>query len=89
MRPLAFAVCMLLVIGLSISDIANVSPTSPDRVAMNGLRVEGIHMFESAVDSSFQPIWPTDASKRINSSFAEFRRTHFHAGIDISTNNRT
>ncbi len=29
--------------------------------------------------------WPTDASTIINSAFAEFRRTHFHAGIDIST----
>lgn len=33
-------------------------------------------------------IWPTNASKKMSSGFAEFRRTHFHAGIDISTNNR-
>ena len=31
-------------------------------------------------------IWPTDASTRITSSFAEYRTTHFHGGIDISTN---
>jgi Peptidase family M23 len=33
-------------------------------------------------------LWPTDASRAITSSFAEYRRTHFHAGIDISTNDR-
>jgi len=31
-------------------------------------------------------IWPTDASRKITSSFAEFRTLHFHGGIDISTN---
>lgn len=29
--------------------------------------------------------WPTDASYKITSSFAEFRQSHFHGGIDIST----
>lgn len=31
-------------------------------------------------------IWPTDASRKITSSFAEYRSTHFHGGIDIGTN---
>ncbi|HLB01059.1 MAG TPA: M23 family metallopeptidase, partial [Bacteroidota bacterium] len=31
-------------------------------------------------------VWPTDASRKITSSFAEFRTLHFHGGIDISTN---
>lgn len=30
-------------------------------------------------------IWPTDASRVRTSDFAEFRATHFHAGIDVST----
>lgn len=34
-------------------------------------------------------LWPTDASNVRTSCFAEFRSTHFHAGIDISTNMRT
>jgi murein DD-endopeptidase MepM/ murein hydrolase activator NlpD len=34
-------------------------------------------------------LWPTDASKRITSTFAEYRTTHFHGGIDISTNGQT
>ncbi|MEX1138573.1 MAG: M23 family metallopeptidase [Bacteroidota bacterium] len=33
--------------------------------------------------------WPTDASETMSSAFAEFRRTHFHGGIDISTRGRT
>ena len=32
--------------------------------------------------------WPIETGKAITSSFGEFRRTHFHGGIDISTNNR-
>ena len=34
-------------------------------------------------------IWPTNASTNITSSFADYRRTHLHEGIDISTNNQT
>ena len=33
-------------------------------------------------------VWPTDASRCVTSSFAEFRPGHFHAGIDISTRGR-
>jgi hypothetical protein len=41
---------------------------------------------ESIRSSIGRYIWPTDASKRITSSFAEYRTNHFHGGIDISTN---
>lgn len=30
-------------------------------------------------------VWPTNASKSLTSSFAEYRSGHFHAGIDIKT----
>jgi hypothetical protein len=33
--------------------------------------------------------WPTDARKKITSTFAEFRRTHFHGGIDVGTGSTT
>jgi hypothetical protein len=33
-------------------------------------------------------IWPTNASTVITSSFADYRRTHLHEGVDISTNNQ-
>jgi len=34
-------------------------------------------------------IWPTDAGRIVTSTFAEYRRIHFHGGIDISTGNQT
>ena len=34
-------------------------------------------------------IWPTEIGKPITSTFGEFRRTHFHGGIDIGTGNQT
>lgn len=34
-------------------------------------------------------LWPTNAGTIRTSDFAEFRRTHFHAGIDVSTGGRT
>ncbi len=34
-------------------------------------------------------MWPTDAGRGITSTFGEFRRSHFHAGIDVSTGDRT
>ncbi len=39
-----------------------------------------------ASNSSY--LFPTDASRQINSGFADYRATHFHAGIDISTNGK-
>ncbi len=33
-------------------------------------------------------LFPTDASHRITSGFADYRETHFHGGIDISTNGK-
>ncbi|MGA7160419.1 MAG: M23 family metallopeptidase [Bacteroidota bacterium] len=34
-------------------------------------------------------IWPINARPKITSSFAEFRSSHFHAGIDIGTGDKT
>ncbi|MCX6134058.1 MAG: M23 family metallopeptidase [Ignavibacteriales bacterium] len=59
--------------------------------------VNGPHV--SRVDEIYAPfdtlrtdlqdyIWPTNASTNITSSFADYRRTHLHEGIDISTNNQ-
>ncbi len=33
-------------------------------------------------------LFPTDASRQINSGFADYRLAHFHGGIDISTNGK-
>ncbi len=48
-----------------------------------------IHTTDSIYPPPGNYIWPTDASKKITSSFAEYRSTHFHGGIDISTNGTT
>ncbi|HTX18427.1 MAG TPA: M23 family metallopeptidase [Bacteroidota bacterium] len=53
----------------------------------------------AAIDRAYAPFdsirtdltdytWPTSARPKITSSFAEFRSSHFHAGIDIGTGNR-
>ncbi len=34
-------------------------------------------------------IWPTDGGRKMTSSFAEYRRTHFHGGVDIGTGSTT
>ncbi|MBE0644025.1 MAG: M23 family metallopeptidase [Bacteroidetes bacterium] len=34
-------------------------------------------------------LWPTDAGTTRTSDFAEFRSTHFHAGLDVSTGGKT
>ncbi len=34
-------------------------------------------------------LWPTNASQVLSSNFGEYRRNHFHAGLDIKTNQRT
>ncbi len=38
--------------------------------------------------SSGKYLFPTNASRQINSGFADYRASHFHGGIDISTNDR-
>ncbi len=33
-------------------------------------------------------LWPTNSSKKLSATFGEYRSGHFHAGIDIKTNNK-
>ncbi len=35
-----------------------------------------------------QYLWPTNSSTKLSATFGEYRAGHFHAGIDIKTNNR-
>ena len=53
-------------------------PESPPRTAYDPIRT---------VFADY--LWPTDARRKITSTFAEFRRTHFHGGIDIGTGTTT
>lgn len=43
--------------------------------------------FESINTDLSDYVWPTDAGNIGTSTFGEYRRTHFHGGIDISTGN--
>jgi hypothetical protein len=45
--------------------------------------------FDSLATARDDYAWPTDASTTLTSAFCDFRSTHLHAGIDISTNGRT
>lgn len=56
-------------------------PNEPDRV-----RTERYDTTETDWDDY---LWPTNAGHIRTSDFAEFRSTHFHAGIDISTGGQT
>lgn len=44
------------------------------------------HIISNSGGNSY--LFPTDASHKINSGFADYRSSHFHAGIDISTNRK-
>ena len=84
--PIAVLLVTLLVLGLP----GTFSCTSHS---------EGAKLPPSLLDEIYSPfdtlrtdledyMWPTNASTTITSCFADFRRTHFHEGIDISTNRR-
>jgi hypothetical protein len=47
-----------------------------------------IILFLYKPSSAQEYLWPTNASKYLTSSFAEYRPGHFHAGIDIKTWNK-
>ena len=44
---------------------------------------------KSPRDLGLDFLWPTDASNELTSTFAEYRSTHYHYGIDIKTWNQT
>ena len=55
----------------------------------SGPRIDEIYApFDTLRTDLEDYLWPTNASTVITSSFADYRRTHFHEGIDISTNNQ-
>ncbi len=49
-------------------------------------RVDHTADFDTMRTNLADYIWPTDGSMKVTSAFAEYRTTHFHGGIDISTN---
>ncbi|MBI3578065.1 MAG: M23 family metallopeptidase [Ignavibacteriales bacterium] len=91
MRRAHVTITMLLTLCCSVILFsASVSPSSnrpSDRTSF--ARINEIYApFDSLYTDITDYIWPTNASTVITSSFGDFRRTHFHEGIDISTNNQ-
>lgn len=88
-------VSMILIVAFAFMSIS-FGPTPEHRP---GSRVAADRSSGSWIDQVYSPfdtlrtdlsdyIWPTNASTVITSSFADYRRTHLHEGIDISTNNQ-
>jgi len=74
--------CVVVVLALPVT------PTTPGDLPIRDHDwIEEVYApFDSLGTDPDDYLWPTDASVRMSSGFAEYRRTHFHAGIDISTN---
>lgn len=51
--------------------------------------VSPMAMYDTIATDLSDYIFPTDAFRKLTSTFAEFRRTHFHGGVDIGTGNTT
>jgi hypothetical protein len=60
-------------------------PSQPSPALSSGT----LTVFDSLATSFDDYRWPTEAGKIVTSTFGEFRRTHFHAGIDISSGDVT
>lgn len=90
MRSARLALSALTVIaaaaGLFLRAPADTPPAF--RAAASTSRAAALgHPSPDSADVNFRGyVWPTDASRKITSSFAEYRSAHFHGGIDISTN---
>ncbi len=76
------AACVIVILALPAT------PTTPgDHAIRGGDWIEEVYApFDSLATDPDDYLWPTNASVRMSSGFAEYRRTHFHAGIDIGTN---
>lgn len=59
--------------------------TEPERVWQPPTLSDIYASFEAIDTDLDEYIWPTDITNIMTSAFGEFRSTHFHAGIDIST----
>jgi murein DD-endopeptidase MepM/ murein hydrolase activator NlpD len=63
------------------------SPTDRvDTIAWEPRTIEDIYADFGNIETNLDDyIWPTDITRTLTSAFGEYRSTHFHAGIDIST----
>ncbi|MBR9978311.1 MAG: M23 family metallopeptidase [Bacteroidetes bacterium] len=87
LRILGFLSLVLLITATGVVIVINASGDEPPTPAT--LDDKQAMPFDTSSTDWNDYLWPTDASTRRTSDFAEFRATHLHAGIDVSTNNRT
>lgn len=83
---LVSAVTLLIIAGVS-SAFRPTDPAGASDVYRSSL--PPYNPYDSIRSNLADYLWPTSASRAVTSTFGEFRKTHFHAGIDISTHDRT
>ena len=90
-RPLLAFVSALVCLfaGFSGANLPSTSGHKSNAPGPSAGRVDEIYAPFDTIRTDLQDyIWPTNASTNITSTFADYRRTHLHEGIDISTNNQ-
>jgi hypothetical protein len=80
LRSVVLLVFLLAGVGILLTVLPEASPAIEEELA--------VAVYDSSETDWDDYLWPTDASTRRTSDFAEFRRTHLHAGIDVSTGGR-
>ena len=78
-------ISLLLLLGNSTIQSVIEAPAVPP-TTVDVIKSSRTDLFDTLKTDLSDYIWPTDASMKVTSSFAEYRTTHFHGGIDISTN---
>jgi hypothetical protein len=68
---------------------AGTPPSGGSRSAVSADIERAYAPFDSLKTSMADYVWPTLPLLPVTSSFADFRSTHFHGGIDISTHGKT
>ncbi|MDX9759383.1 MAG: M23 family metallopeptidase, partial [Bacteroidota bacterium] len=79
----------LLLTGTAGYFVHRSATSETDRGGGESLAAREALRYDTATTDWNDYLWPTDAGTTRTSDFAEFRATHFHAGIDVSTGGRT
>ncbi|MBX2991172.1 MAG: M23 family metallopeptidase [Bacteroidetes bacterium] len=85
-RFLVLCFCCIFFLSLIRSPVTE-HPNSSEE-ALRLLPPAGL-LYDSLRTDFSDYMWPTDAGRLVTSVFAEYRSTHFHGGIDVSTGDDT
>ncbi len=81
--------CFYLFLLVFQTAAAGTPPSGNNRAAVSADIEQAYAPFDSLKTSMADYQWPTLPHLPVTSSFADFRSTHFHGGIDISTHGKT